>query len=108
MPAISKNNHQDKAVDILIIGGGAAGLMAAGQAASPGLSVCVLEKMERPARKLRITGKGRCNFTNTAGLEDFAAAFDQGGKFLRPCFSRFFNQDLMRFFEAIGVPGRVE
>lgn len=50
--------------DLIIIGGGAAGLMAAGTAASAGAKVVLLEKMEKPARKVRITGKGRCNLTN--------------------------------------------
>ncbi len=60
-----------KNFDIAIIGAGPAGLIAAGRSASLGASVILLEKMEKPARKLRITGKGRCNITNMKPLEDY-------------------------------------
>jgi predicted flavoprotein YhiN len=59
--------------DVIVIGGGPAGLMAAGQAAAHGAQVLLLEKMEKPARKLRITGKGRCNITNTKPWDEFSA-----------------------------------
>lgn len=109
MPAsIKKTSSQSPRVDVLVIGGGAAGLMAAGQAAFHGASVCLLEKINKPARKLRITGKGRCNFTNRAELTPFLAAFDRGGKFLRPCFSRFYNTELISFLESIGIRSKVE
>ena len=61
----------DKQYDTLIIGAGAAGLMAGIQAAGRGKQVLILEKMERPGRKLLITGKGRCNVTNCCTVEDF-------------------------------------
>ena len=57
--------------DVIVIGGGASGLMAAGTAAKNGASVLLLEKMFRPGRKLRITGKGRCNLTNLTNVDDF-------------------------------------
>lgn len=88
---------------IVVIGGGAAGLMAAGQAAAWGAEVLVLEKMFQPGRKLRITGKGRGNLTNTAPLEEFLAHFGPGGRWLRPAFLQFFNDDLLDFFHTIGV-----
>lgn len=91
-------------VDMLVIGAGAAGLMAAGQAAAQGARVLLLERMERPARKLRIAGKGRCNVTNSAEMDSFLKSFEQGGRFLRSCFSRFFNTELIDFLESIGVP----
>ncbi|HKK64118.1 MAG TPA: NAD(P)/FAD-dependent oxidoreductase, partial [Bacteroidales bacterium] len=57
--------------DVIVIGAGAAGLLAAGRAGSMGARVLILEKMERPGRKLLITGKGRCNITNDADLKEF-------------------------------------
>jgi predicted Rossmann fold flavoprotein len=88
---------------IIIIGGGAAGLMAAGEAAGAGAQVLVLEKMSRPALKLGITGKGRCNITNTAEVTEFISHFGKTGVFLRQAFSRFFNADLMNFLKEIGL-----
>ncbi|MBN2428960.1 MAG: NAD(P)/FAD-dependent oxidoreductase [Deltaproteobacteria bacterium] len=88
---------------IVIIGGGPAGLMAAGQAATMGARVLVLEKMDRPALKLGITGKGRCNITNIAEVREFINHFGKSGLFLRQAFSRFFNTDLMDFLENIGL-----
>lgn len=89
---------------IIVVGGGAAGLMAAGCAAQAGADVLVLEKMARPARKLGITGKGRCNLTNVADLTEFIAHFGRTGKFLHHAFSRFFSGDLIAFFESQGLP----
>jgi predicted Rossmann fold flavoprotein len=77
--------------------------MAAGQAALAGASVLLLEKMPRPARKLRITGKGRCNLTNVAPLPEFIAHFGPNGVFLRQAFARFFAEDLVAFFAELGV-----
>ena len=94
--------------DVIIIGGGPAGLMAAGQAASCGASTLLLEKMSEPGRKLRITGKGRCNLTNTAPLEDFIEHFQPNGRFLRHAFSVFFSDDLVTFFHELGVQTIVE
>ena len=64
--------------------------------------------MPRPARKLRITGKGRCNITNTAELEDFISHFGKNGNFLRQAFSRFFVHDLLEFLQKLGVHTVVE
>ncbi len=88
---------------IIVVGGGAAGLMAAGQAAERGAEVVLLEKMAQPGRKIVISGKGRCNLTNAAALPDFLAHFGRNGKFLRQCFQQFFNQELIRFFEERGL-----
>ena len=88
---------------VIVVGAGAAGLMAAGQAAEAGARVLLLEKMECPGRKLRIAGKGRCNLTNVAPLEDFLAHFGPNGCFLRQAFARFFTPDLVAFFEGLGV-----
>jgi len=83
-------------------------LMAAGQAASMGVEVLLFEKMPRPARKLRITGKGRCNLTNSAPLEEFINHFGKKGRFLRSPFSRFFSSDLLQFFNSLGVETALE
>jgi len=88
---------------IIIVGGGPAGLMAAGQAAARGVETLLLEKMHQPGRKLRITGKGRCNLTNVAPIEEFIEHFSPDGRFLYPAFSRFFTEDLLDFFDALGV-----
>ncbi len=89
---------------VIVIGGGAAGLMAAGQAAETGRSVLVLEKMAQPGRKICITGKGRCNLTNTAELINFIEHFGKNGRFLHQAFSRFFSPELIAFFEGLGLP----
>ena len=88
---------------VIVIGGGPAGLMAAGQAALNGANVTLLEKMAAPARKLRLTGNWRCNLTNTAAIDDFLEHFGRNGKFLRPVFDHFFSSDLMSFFKKLGV-----
>lgn len=82
--------------------------MAAGQAAEAGAKVLVLEKMHRPARKLCITGKGRCNITNDAEMRDFIAHFGKNGNFLRQTFNKFFAPDLMEFLESHGLPLVIE
>ncbi len=90
--------------NIIVIGAGASGLMAAGQAASLGARVVLLEKMSKPALKLGITGKGRCNFTNSADYQDFVTHFQKKSrKFLAPSLTNFSNQDLIRFFRDLGL-----
>jgi predicted Rossmann fold flavoprotein len=88
---------------VIVVGGGAAGLMAAGQAASLGAEVLLFEKKSRPGRKLRLTGKGRCNLTNKTPLSEFIAHFGPNGRFLRQAFSQFFTADLVDFFGELGV-----
>lgn len=97
-----------KSTDLLIVGGGAAGLLAAGVAARRGLSVRVLEKMERPGRKLMITGKGRCNLTNDCGCDEFLAAVRANPKFLYSAAEALSPHDTMAFFESLGVPLKTE
>jgi predicted Rossmann fold flavoprotein len=94
--------------DVIVIGAGASGLMAAGKAAEYGLDVLLLEKKSRPGIKLSITGKGRCNITNSAELKDFVSEFGDNGKFLFGAFSKFFNNDLIDFFKKLGVDSRLE
>lgn len=93
---------------VIVVGGGPAGLMAAITASEESADVTLLEKMPSAARKLAITGKGRCNLTNSAGMADFLKKFSDGGRFIKPSFYRFFNSDLMEFFEKNNVPLKTE
>lgn len=93
---------------ITVIGGGAAGMMAAITAAEQGAAVTLLEPNERLGKKLNITGKGRCNVTNDATAEELMAHVAKNGRFLYSAFSRFDGRDTMGFFEALGVPLKVE
>jgi predicted Rossmann fold flavoprotein len=81
--------------DIIVIGAGASGLLAAGRAGELGARVLLLEKMKQPGRKLMITGKGRCNITNDDGLDDFISHILPDGRFLISAFSRFFSADII-------------
>jgi len=94
--------------DVVVVGAGPAGLLAAGRAAMLGARVLLLEKMEKPARKLRITGKGRANVTNMKPLEAHLQEIQPEPRFLRQAFGAFFNRDLVALLEAQGVATRVE
>lgn len=94
--------------DVIIIGGGAAGLTCAGFAARNGLSVTVVEGRERPARKLLVTGKGRCNLTNSCSPEDFMKNVPTNPKFLYSAAYGFTAADTMELFESLGVPLKTE
>lgn len=93
---------------VLIIGGGAAGMMAAISAAESGKSVELFEKKEKLGKKLFITGKGRCNITNAADLEDFFPAVTSNPKFLYSAFYSFTNEQVIALFERLGVRTKVE
>jgi len=95
---------RERKADIIVVGGGAAGMMAAGQAAGQGARVVLLEKMKRTGLKIGISGKGRCNLTNVADLENFLSHFGKNGRFLRQAFHRFFAPELIGFFEGLGLP----
>ncbi len=95
--------------DVCVIGGGAAGLIAAGTAAGRGLKTVILERNEKLARKVMITGKGRCNVTNYCTLlNDLIMNIPVNGRFLFSAFSKFMPADTMEFFEDWGVPLKVE
>ena len=93
---------------VLVIGGGAAGMMAAVFAARAGAETVLLEPNERLGKKLNITGKGRCNVTNDSACDELIAHVPRNGKFLYSTFSRWDGRDTMVFFESLGVPLKVE
>mgnify|MGYP006318231413 FL=1 len=95
-----RENH----FDIIVVGGGASGLMAAALLAGCNKSVLVLEKMRQVGLKLRITGKGRCNLTNTFEKENFLSHCTNGKTHLRTAFSFFSNKDTISTFEKWGLP----
>lgn len=94
--------------DIGVIGAGAAGLIAAGRAAERGHHVFVFEKNKMAGRKLRITGKGRCNLTNDCDLNTLISNIPGNGRFLYSSFSLFSNKNVMDFFERMGLRLKVE
>ncbi len=93
---------------ILVVGGGAAGMMAAVTAARRGKNVLLLEKNEKLGKKLFITGKGRCNLTNSAEIEELFNAVVSNPKFLYSSFYSFTNDQVISFFEGLGVKTKVE
>ena len=94
---------------VIVIGGGAAGMMAAGIAAERGLNVKLIEQNKMLGKKLRITGKGRCNLTNACDeVEELIRNVPTNGSFLYSAFYGFDNQTTMDFFENLGVPLKVE
>ena len=99
---------QFQQTDLVVIGGGPAGMMCAYQAASRGLSVVLLEPNEKLGRKLRITGKGRCNLTNNCDVKTVIANIPGDGRFLYSALSRFAPADTMAFFEENGLPLKTE
>ncbi len=94
--------------DLIVVGAGAAGMMAAGTAARAGARVTVLEKTEHTGRKLGITGKGRCNVTNRCSVREAVANIPGNGKFLYSALTAFPPESTMAFFESLGVPLKVE
>lgn len=92
---------------VIVIGGGAAGLMAAGSAAERGADAVLLEKNDILGKKLRISGKGRCNITNAMPINDFTACYPGNGRFLYSALTRFTNQDLTAFSAGMGSRPRL-
>ena len=94
---------------VIVIGAGAAGLIASGTLGERGKEVTVIERNDKPARKVMITGKGRCNVTNNCNLiNELISNVPTNGRFLYGAFSRFMPCDTMDFFEDMGVPLKVE
>ncbi|MFA5144582.1 MAG: NAD(P)/FAD-dependent oxidoreductase [Candidatus Omnitrophota bacterium] len=93
---------------IIVVGGGPAGMMAAIRAGQLQQDVILLEKNPILGKKLILSGKGRCNLTNLCDLESFLERFSHNGQFLRDAFKKFFNRDLMKFFEDRGLELKIE
>lgn len=93
---------------IIVIGGGAAGMIAAIQAAKNNADVLLLEKTNRVGKKLSITGKGRCNITNAADIPEIIKNIPGNGKFLNSVLRTFDSKDVINFFEGIGVKTKIE
>lgn len=94
--------------DVVVIGGGAAGMLSASVAAERGLRVLLLEKNDRLGLKLRITGKGRCNVTNDCSVREAIENIPTGGRFLTSALNGFTAQDTIALFEKLGVPLKTE
>ena len=93
---------------VLVVGGGAAGMFAAITAARNGHEVSIFEKNEKLGKKLFITGKGRCNITNACDMETLFSSVVSNSKFLYSSFYGYTNQDVIRFFEELGVKTKTE
>jgi predicted Rossmann fold flavoprotein len=99
----------EKTFDVIVIGGGPAGMMAAGIAAENGARVLLLEKNRELGRKLLITGKGRCNITQAEfNNTELVKKFGQRGKFLYSAFSKFGPEEVIKFFESRGLKTKIE
>ena len=94
--------------NVIVVGAGPAGMMAAIKAAENGADGLVLEKMKQPGKKMLITGKGRCNITNTAEIPELIKNIPGNGKFLNSCIRAFDNADVQYFFNELDVPTKVE
>ncbi|MBE7039439.1 MAG: NAD(P)/FAD-dependent oxidoreductase [Ruminococcaceae bacterium] len=94
--------------DVIVIGGGAAGMIAAGRAASMGKKVLLVEKNEKLGKKVYITGKGRCNVTNSADLDDMIKCIPVNGRFMYSALSKFSNWDLIALLYENGTPTKEE
>ena len=94
--------------NVIVIGAGASGMMAAGRAAESGANVLLLEKTEQPGKKILISGKTRCNLTNTKELGDFIVMYGVNGNFLYHAFNHYFRKDLLEFLSRYGVETKTE
>jgi predicted flavoprotein YhiN len=93
---------------VVVAGGGAGGMLAAGRAAELGADVTLLEKMERMGNKVLVSGNRRCNLSNTREIDEFISMFGPNGRFLYPAFNHFFRDDLLKLLARLGVNTRAE
>ncbi len=100
--------EQKTDADIIVVGGGAAGLMAAGRAAQEGARVLLLEKTDSLGKKIMVSGKTRCNLTNDADLKKFIGMYGSHGRFLYGAFHRFFRPELLAFLARYGLQTKTE
>ena len=108
MTSMTQQMVSEGARRVAVVGGGAAGMMAAISAAEMGAEVVLFEKNNRVGKKLRITGKGRCNVTNDCDLNAFLANVPSNPRFLYASLTRFSTADTKAFFENLGVPLKTE
>ncbi len=101
-------SSEDKIWDVIVVGGGAAGLMAAGRAGELGAGVLLLEKTESCGKKIIVSGKTRCNLTNIAELSHFISMYGNNGRFLFSAFNHFFRTELLDFMLRYGLATKVE
>lgn len=95
--------------NLAVIGGGPAGMIAAGRAGELGARVILVEKNQKLGRKLLMTGKGRCNITNAEeDVKKFVSVYGRNGKFLHSAFNKFSNRNIVEFFESNGIKTKVE
>ncbi len=97
-----------KSYDVIVVGAGPAGLLAAGSASEEGRKVLILEKMRQEGRKLLITGKGRCNITNDSNAGEFMKHVYPNGRFLRSAFGHFFSNEILELLHRYGVETTLE
>lgn len=94
--------------DVIVVGAGPSGMMAAISAAETGKSVALIDKNKKVGKKLLMTGGGRCNVTNSRSVDEIISNVPGNGRFLYSAFSQFSNQDIISFFESNGVPLKEE
>lgn len=94
--------------DVIVIGGGPAGIISAIETARAGLSVCIIEKNKSIGRKLMITGKGRCNLTTAVDRDELIASIPENGRFVYSCLNEFSNFDIIDYFNKLGVKTVIE
>lgn len=94
--------------DIIVVGGGASGLMAAGRAAECGAKVLLIEKTDGCGKKILVSGKTRCNLTNSADLKNFVSMYGNNGRFLFSAFHNFFRPELLDFLNRYGLATKLE